>query len=226
MTENEIREAFKASSLLSGLDVADFDVTVRDFKTGEQPDDSPDGVPSIGLVVAGLLDAWSVAPDGSSALLNVLGSGDCFGISNLLETEPLTTSLRSAGGCRVAYIPKTQIERALRSDSLFALRYASVCNRKLQFLLRRIALLTAQTSRGRLLSFLLYHMQGDGTVRFMGSKEDLAISLSMSRATLYRELQALQSEGILTFNRKALIVTDRDALEKMLFHQTDMAEDK
>ena len=62
------------------------------------------------------------------------------------------------------------------------MRYAALCNRKLQFLLRRIELLTMQSCRGRLIAHLLEQQDEKGVVRLAGSREDLARRLGVSRA--------------------------------------------
>ena len=137
MRSAEIARALAASPILSGFPPEI--VTARTFAAGDALSDCPDGVPSLGLVARGLVDVWSVAPDGNAVLLNTLHPGDCFGVSNLMSGGGLKTSLRAASRCTILFLPKAAFEEACREDGALALRYARLCGRKLQFLLQRIA---------------------------------------------------------------------------------------
>ena len=215
-TKDALREAFAASALLRDCDPDALQPRVRRHPTGALLCDTLDGTPCVGLVVSGLIDVWSVAPDGNGVLLSALRPGDCFGICNLLRGGQLGTQLRCAAGSTVAWIPKDRLEAAFEKDSCLALRYAALCNEKLQFLLRRIAMLTAQTARGRLVSWLLLHAEDDGRVVTPLTRTELAASLSVSRAALYRELNALAERGALAMTGDEIIVLDRPALEGIL----------
>ena len=101
------------------------------------------------------------------------------------------------------------------------MRYAALCNRKLQFLLRRIELLTMQYCRGRLIAHLLEQQDEAGLVKITGSREDLARRLGVSRAALFRELSALQSMGAAAVDGNSIRIQDRPLLEELLYHPSD-----
>ena len=106
MAEQRVAEAFRRSAILSELDPDAFAPRLMRAGAGEALVDDPDGEPCVGLVVSGLIDVWSAAPDGREVLLSTLRAGDCFGISNLLTGNALETRLRAAGAVEIAYIPK------------------------------------------------------------------------------------------------------------------------
>ena len=49
------------------------------------------------------------------------------------------------------------------------------------------------------------------------SKEELSKILSISRASLYRELQSLQNEKCLEFNKDSIRILDKEKLKKILY---------
>ncbi len=216
MVPTLVRDAFTASPLLNGCDPEQMSPVLRRFPTGTALADSDGGLPCVGLVAQGVVDVWSVAADGNGVLLSALHRGDCFGISNLLRGGELETRLRAATAVSVVYVRKDMLEAAFARDGRLAMRYAAVCNDKLQFLLRRIAMLTAQTTRGRLISWLLLHAEEEGRVVSQITKTDLAATLSVSRAALYRELHTLSEAGCLELRGEHMTVTDRAAMEAML----------
>ncbi len=216
MVPMAVREAFTASPLLSGCDPEALSPAVRRYPAGAAVTDEDAGEACVGLVAEGLVDVWSVAVDGNGVLLSALRRGDCFGISNLLRGGGMETRLRAATAVTVVCIPKAKLEAAFAADSRLAMRYAAICNEKIQFLLRRIALLTAQTTRGRLISWLLLHAEEDGRVASTLTRTDLAAALSVSRAALYRELNALRDANCLRLTGDCMTVTDRAGMEAML----------
>ena len=70
----------------------------------------------------------------------------------LLAGAELETVLRCGEETEVLYIPKPVLLACMERDAGLSLRYAELCNQKLQFLLRRIELLTMQSCRGRVIA--------------------------------------------------------------------------
>ena len=176
----------------------------------------------MGLVLSGRVDAYSVALDGKDVQLSSLAAGECFGVCNLLAEAELETVLRCAEESDILYIPKPVLLRFMRQDVDFALRYAALCNKKIQFLIRRIELLTMQSCRGRVIAYLLEKQGADGTVRLTGSREDLARQLGVSRAALFRELSALQSRSAIHAEGSTIHLLDTALLEELLYHSGDV----
>ena len=131
----------------------------------------------------------------------------------------METVLRCGEETEVLYIPKTVLLSCMEQGAGLAMRYAALCNRKIQFLLRRIELLTMQSCRGRLIAHLLE--QQDEVVKITGSREDLARRLGVSRAALFRELSALQSMGTVSVDGNSITVEDRPLLEELLYHPSN-----
>ena len=175
----------------------------------------------MGLIVSGRVEVYSVALDGKDVQLNALTVGECFGVCNLLADTELETVLRCGEETEVLYIPKTILLSCMEQDAGLAMRYAALCNRKLQFLLRRIELLSMQSCRGRLIAHLLEQQDKVGVVKITGSREDLARRLGVSRAALFRELSALQSMGAVSVDGNSITIEDRPLLEELLYHPSN-----
>lgn len=216
----DIQEKLAISPLLAALPLNPADVSERRFHAGQIISDRPGGVPAVGLILSGRVDAYSVALDGKDVQLSSLAAGECFGVCNLLAEAELETVLRCAEDSDVLYIPKPVLLRLMRQDVDFALRYAALCNQKLQFLIRRIELLTMQSCRGRVIAYLL-EKQVDHAVHLTGSREDLARQLGVSRAALFRELSALQGRNAIRAEGSIIHLLDEPLLEDLLYHSAD-----
>ena len=216
MEQVELERRLAQSPLLAGVSLPAEQARVQSFPAGHILSDRPGGVPSVGLILSGRVEVYSVALDGKDVQHSTLPAGECFGVCNLLAGAELETVLRCGEETEVLYIPKPVLLACMERDAGLSLRYAELCNQKLQFLLRRIELLTMQSCRGRLIAHLLEQQDEKGVVRLAGSREDLARRLGVSRAALFRELSALQSMGAAAVDGNSIRIQDRPLLEELL----------
>lgn len=217
MAGPEILSSLEASPLLRrcGIDCAA--VSVRHYRGGQIINDRPGGLTSVGLVADGAVDVYSVAADGRDVQLNTLRRGDCFGIANLLAPAEMETVLHCSADTTIIYIPKRILISLMERDAAFSLRYAAYCNQKIQFLLRRIEMLTIQSCRGKVIGYLLSRQDSIGSIRTDCSREDWARRLGISRAALFRELAYLQSQGLLVLQNGDVLIVDQAGLEQILY---------
>ncbi len=209
-----VRNAFSRSQLFDGKAV---ECPTRRFADQESLSAYADQEQSIGLVVTGVADIWCLASDGTRTLLNTVRQGECFGIAYLAGLSRMQTDVRARGVCEIAFISRAAFQTMLTEDPALLERYLTLCNMKLQFLLDRISLLTAQSCRTKLAAFFLLNRDERGFVRWHGGKDDLASRLSVSRAAVYRELNELQNRGWIALSRQGVTITDAAGLERMLF---------
>lgn len=174
MEQVELERRLAQSPLLAGVSLPAEQARVQSFPAGHILSDRPGGVPSVGLILSGRVEVYSVALDGKDVQLSTLPAGECFGVCNLLAGAELETVLRCGEETEVLYIPKPVLLACMERDAGLSLRYAELCNQKLQFLLRRIELLTMQSCRGRVIAHLLAGQDRNGCVKPTGSREDLA----------------------------------------------------
>lgn len=221
MEQTELSQRLSLSALLTGVTLPGEKVSAQIFRCGQIVSDTPRGFPSIGLITRGRIGVYSVALDGKDILLNELSAGECFGICNLLAQSELETVLRCSVETEILYIPKAVLLESMAADGTLALRFAAVCSEKIQFLLKRIELLTMQSCRGRVIAFLLAHSKEGSEVIFRGSREDLARHLGVSRAALFRELAALQTMGAIKSRGNLFHVIKPNQLEYLLYHPSN-----
>lgn len=220
MTYKEIPQYLEASPLLCRCGIDPCVMSLRTCRCGQIISDRQEGRICVGLVAVGTVDVFSVALDGRDVLLNTLKAGDCFGISNLFNQEELETVLRCREDTTLIFIPKSDFIAALEHNNTFALTYASLCNQKLQFLIRRIELLTMQSCKGKIIEYILSQQNESGLVIPGCSREDLARHLGVSRAALFREFSYLSTQGLLALKNGTILVLNKEGLENILFRSS------
>ena len=202
-----------------GIDLVKISYQVLD--KGRLISDRQDGRSHVVLVVKGKIEVYSIAMDGKEVLLSLLKEGDCFGISNLfLADTELPTVLMCATDAEVLLIPKHLLIEAMKANGELAIRYATVYNEKIQFLLQKIESLTMQSGKCKVAEYLLSHTNERDIAVLEHSKEHLASALGISRASLFRELSYFQNEDIISQEREGIRINNRSRLEAIL-HQSD-----
>ena len=106
MEQVELERRLAQSPLLAGVSLPAEQARVQSFPAGHILSDRPGGVPSIGLILSGRVEVYSVALDGKDVQLSTLPAGECFGVCNLLAGAELETVLRCGEETEVLYIPK------------------------------------------------------------------------------------------------------------------------
>lgn len=171
----------------------------------------------LGLIMEGSMDVYSIALDGREILLSQLEKGDCFGVVNLLTKTELPTVLRCRTDTTLVIIPKCQLLSAMKKNSELALRYAGFCNKKMQFLIRRIEFLTMQSGKKKLVQYLLEVPGKGGRFGKNVSRDELASILGISRASLFRELAGLTKQGLIALRDGEIYLLRPDELEEILY---------
>jgi CRP-like cAMP-binding protein len=94
--------------------------------------------------------------------------------------------------------------------------YAKLCNRKIQFLIRRIEQLSLTSARLKVAEHLVSHTTAENPELSLVSKASLALPLGISRASLFRELASLEKLGAVDSDGSTVRVTNRKILESIL----------
>lgn len=202
--------------LLDSQTITSSSLVRTSYPKGQVVGDTDGSVPLAVFVEEGELDVFSVALDGTKILVSTLGKAEVFGISNLFEEENLRTLLRCRADCVLLSIPKEELRMAILKSPLAMVAYAKLCNRKIQFLIKRIEQLSLTSARLKIAEYLLSNTSVEQPELSLVSKESLAFPLGISRATLFRELSALETKGAVHSNGSSVRVINRKILESIL----------
>ena len=124
-----------------------------------------------------------------------LEAGHVFGAAGLFsEGEQAATVVAIEDG-QALFVPERMLTEIWLQYPQTAQRYIRFLTERVRFLNRRVAALAEPTAHTRLWQYLLQHCEADGTVRLDRSMSDLAKTLGIGRASLYRALDELQAAG-------------------------------
>lgn len=167
---------------------------------------------AIGIIKAGRVYVFKQSGE-HRTLMNILEPGAAFGAASLFgEVDSYVTTLIAAEDCEILFLQYSLCERLIRTNPDFAVSYISFLSDRIRFLNEKISSYTAPGAGVRLACWLLSDKGGSSDMNM----KQLAQSLDIGRASLYRELDALIEAGIIEKNGKAIKVIDRKALSDII----------
>ncbi|AFA74399.1 putative transcriptional regulator, Crp family [Gordonia polyisoprenivorans VH2] len=197
----------------------DFDAaaTSRRFAAGESIYLQDDRHHLMYRLIAGRVWLSYATADGREHLAGLLGPGECFGISPLIDGEGVPQNATARSSVTVQILDETALAR-LRAA------HRSVDEAIMRSLLRDIRILSSELSstsladlRSRLARQLLAlagrGRHGDPVVRL--TQAELAGVLGVSRQTLNRQLRHLEAEGTVALTYGEVRLRDLSALSDL-----------
>ena len=165
---------------------------------------------SVGFILKG---SAKVVKKGSDLLVGRLFENDVFGCQCLfLSGEYFTNEIISLSDTTVLFITKRGISRLLNENSVFSLDYIRYLSKRIYFLNNRIINFTGGAAESRLAGFLLNSFGDYKTYVLDISLSQLAVSLDIGRASLYRGFDKLVSCKAIERKGKVIRLLDKDTL--------------
>ena len=183
-------------------------VTAEAFSAGETVYQPHQFRRCLGFLLAGQVQVTNAALS-----VSVLEAGELFGAAALYNDLPdYATTLTARTNCRILFLPQEDVDRLLGEESLLRRNYLRYLSGRIRFLSGRLGALAQTGAEGKLARYLL--SSGEPSVHAPAT--DLAKRLGLSRASLYRAFESLETEGLIRREGKTVFVLDRGGLEGVL----------
>ena len=161
----------------------------------------------------GFLLSGQVQVTNGTLSVSLLEAGQLFGAAALYNDLPdYATTLTARTPCRILFLPQEEVDRLLGEEPLLRRNYLRYLSGRIRFLSGRLGALAQTGAEGKLARYLL--SSGEPSVHAPAT--DLAKRLGLSRASLYRAFEALETAGLIRREGKTVFVLDRGGLEGVL----------
>ncbi len=130
-------------------------------------------------------------------VLNILKSGDSFGILSVFTEAPAPTEILAKKECSILFLSRTSLVTLTEKSPAVAMNIIRFLSDRVSFLNQRIATLASTTVSEKLASHIKEEMQKNGTC-FPFQAAKVARRIGAGRASLYRALSALSGDGVLS----------------------------
>ena len=207
-------ELFKnASPAAIKLALSADDCNIQVFGSNEKIYESGQKKVALGIILRGKVEVFSADPT-KDVLIQTLSTGDVFGESSLFDKKAVFSSkIVAKGGARVLFISESSLSQMLENDKTIMYNYIKLVAARIRFLNEKIMYYTAGSTERRLALYLA--SLGKKTIKMTISMTDLANTLDVGRASLYRAFDKLSEDGYIIRSEKIVLLLNRD---EMLAH--------
>lgn len=185
---------------------------LRLFKTGELICSPGEYTKGLQIIVSGKAIVTGEFEE-NSTILRMLAKGDVFGAAALFcsESSEYISYIRAKGKTAVLLLGAEKIEQLITGNSKLAENYIKFLSGRIRFLNKRISVVTAGTAEQRLSCILLEMPRDSDGCLIVPAMTQLAASLNLGRASVYRALQTLESSGFIKRNENGKIIICDDS---------------
>ena len=167
---------------------------------------------ALGIILEGLLQAAN-----GDAVMRTLTQGDVFGVAGLWEDSTEQPSeITALKKSRVLFLPRELLLQLMSQEPAITQNYLEFTSGRIRYLNQLIGEYTGGNAECRLAAFLCRaaaeQKSASPTIDYSMSK--LAQALNIGRTSLYRALNNLTEEGLISKSNKQIVILEPGLLQK------------
>jgi CRP-like cAMP-binding protein len=193
--------------------------SVRSFAKGQTIAQREEEVNNLCIVVAGSVKGEMV--DFSGRILKIeemfapqpIAHAFLFGERNRYPVDVIALE-----DCKILFIPKPEVVRMLQHSDVILRNYLNAISNRAQFLSNKLWFLSFKTIKEKVAHYLLNisRSEANKTILLPKSHQELAELFGVARPSLARVFSEMQEEGIITVNRREVVIINRNKLLEMI----------
>lgn len=185
-----------------------------DYKRGETIYSSDYFRFSVGFIIRG---GAKVLKSENGVIISKLSDNSLFGCAALFSgKDHFVNEIVATKDTRVFYIDKSIIVKLMQLDTTFPISYIRYLSDRILFLNKRIVNFTGGSAESRLANYLLSCFADYKTYELDRSMSQLAVSLDIGRASLYRAFDALEVGEAVERDGKYIRLVDKERLKEFI----------
>jgi CRP-like cAMP-binding protein len=177
-----------------------------------------EGEPATNLyfVASGAVKVFKTSAEGKEQILSIVRPGESFNDVPIFDGGPNLASARTMGPVLLYGIKKNDMEAILRDHPRIALNVIKVLARRVRHLVSLVEDLSFRHVISRVAKILFEHIGGEMGRGPRLTQQEMAAMAGTAREVVGRSLKALEKEGAIKLDRHRIIITDKEALQKIM----------
>lgn len=188
---------------------------ILEFHKNENIENILDKNKFVGIILNGEISVNKLFIDGRNIKITSLYPSDLFGICNLFCDENMPSILTSKSKTRVLCIDKNEMLSLFSKNEILFHNYSFICNKKILFLNEKIEFYNISSAQKKFIYYILKNCKNN-IVYNTFKKCELADFLSISRSSLYREINKLIDLKYISIDKNNIKILQRQDLTKLL----------
>lgn len=211
----------RAVPILQGLETANLEQLAqsaiwREYAAGAVIFLEGDSAPALYYIQAGWIKVVKMAPDGREQILYFWGPGDTFGGIGVFINRPMPATAIALEPTGLWLLRRDAITQLLTTQPAMAVQVIECMANRMHELMALVADLSLHTVTERFARLLLEEAEDDTlSRRRWATQAELAARLGTVPDVLSRTLRSLVDGGLITLDRHAIHILQRQALERL-----------
>lgn len=177
----------------------------------------------MGIILSGTVDIQKLFPAGKVVIIERKKSPDLIAEPSIFSSYqyyPSTAVVYKS--CKILFIHKTELQKLFTLDMDFMLNFLESVSNSTLILKHKIGILSLDSIQEKIAGFLVHYRKqnceanGSDIITLPFSKKAWAEYMNVSRTSLSRELRKLETEGIISFDKRVIKIKSWDRLERIL----------
>jgi CRP-like cAMP-binding protein len=168
------------------------------------------------FVASGVVKVFKTSAEGKEQILSIVRPGESFNDVPIFDGGPNPASAQAMGPVLLYGIKKNDMEAILRDHPHIALNIIKVLARRVRHLVSLVEDLSFKHVIGRVAKILFEHVGGEMGRGPRLTQQEMAAMAGTAREVVGRSLKALEEEGAIKLDRHRIIITDKEALQKIM----------
>jgi CRP/FNR family transcriptional regulator len=168
------------------------------------------------FVASGAVKVFRTSAEGKEQILSIVRPGDSFNDVPIFDGGPSPASARSMGPVLLYGVKKNDMEAIIRSHPQVASNVIKVLARRVRQLVSLVEDLSFRHVISRVARILFEHVRPEVDHGPRLTQQEMAAMAGTAREVVGRSLKALEEEGAIKLDRHRIIITDKEALQKIM----------
>ncbi|MBQ9745395.1 MAG: Crp/Fnr family transcriptional regulator, partial [Clostridia bacterium] len=205
---------FRGSFLFGGLPSfseefeAELFAGAAQFSRGECVYESSRFRNALGIIVSGTVRI-TTSDEENRIILRDMCAGETFGAAALFGAgECYVSKIHARSACTVVFLEEDMLKKLFAKYPESAQNYIVFLSSKIRYLNRKIAELSMHGANARVFGYMKQNAGAGGEVNMPKSMSALAATLGIGRSSLYRALEKLEADGLISKNGSKWNITE------------------
>jgi CRP-like cAMP-binding protein len=168
------------------------------------------------FVASGAVKVFKTSAEGKEQILSIVRPGESFNDVPVFDGGPNPTSARAMGPVLLYVVKRNDMEALLGNHPRIALNVIKVLARRVRQLVSLAEDLSFRHVISRVAKILFEHVGGEMGYGPRLTQQEMAAMAGTAREVVGRSLKALEEEGAIKLDRHRIIITDKEALQKIM----------
>jgi len=168
------------------------------------------------FVASGAVKIFKTSAEGKEQILSIARTGDSFNDVAVFDSGPNLAAAQAMAPVILYGVRKNNLEAIVRDYPKVATNVTGVLANRVRYLVSLVEDLSFKHVMGRIAKLLLEYGGSETGAGQRLTQQDMAAMAGTVREVVGRSLKVLEEEGIIKLDRHRIVITDREALKKVI----------